>query len=105
MRLKMYNNATTGTLLIADQATRAQYYAAWPGTKPIAVHAEGQTVADILALVRQHRKQTHFCHISTADEIALLRAAKAEGLPISIGVTPHHLFLTDSDVARRSLAR
>jgi dihydroorotase-like cyclic amidohydrolase len=98
--LKMYNNATTGHLLIPDQTTRTRHFAAWPGTKPIAVHAEGSTVADILALVRQHRKPVHFCHISTADEIALLRAAKADGLPVSVGVTPHHLFLTDADVRR-----
>lgn len=97
--LKMYNNATTGTLLIADQAARADHYRAWPPGKIIAVHAEGQTVADILALVRQFRRPTHFCHISTTEEIALLRDAKAEGLPVTVGVTPHHLFLTDDDVA------
>lgn len=96
--LKIYNNATTGTLLIDDQALRAAHYRAWPRRKPIAVHAEGQTVAEILTLVRQYRTWTHFCHISTAEEIALLRAAKAEGLPVSIGVTPHHLWLTEDDV-------
>ncbi|GAB4573854.1 MAG: dihydroorotase [Anaerolineae bacterium] len=98
--LKIYNNATTGSLLVDDQALRARFYAAWPAGRVIAVHAEGETVAEILALVRQTRKATHFCHISTAEEIALLRAARAEGLPISIGVTPHHLYLTEKDVSR-----
>ncbi len=97
--LKIYNNETTGTLLIDNHAARARHYAAWPGHKPIAVHAEAQTVADILSLVRQYRKPTHFCHICLAEEIDLLRAAKNEGLPISVGVTPHHLYLTDADVA------
>jgi carbamoyl-phosphate synthase/aspartate carbamoyltransferase/dihydroorotase len=96
--LKMYNNATTGTLLLANQAAREAHFRAWPAGRVIAVHAEGQTVADILALVRLTRKHTHFCHISTAEEIALLRAAKADGLPVSVGVTPHHLFLTERDV-------
>ena len=96
--LKIYNNATTGDLLIEDQAQRAVHYRAWPG-RIIAVHAEGQTVADILALVRATGQRTHFCHISAAEEIALLRAAKAEGLPVTVGVTPHHLFLTEDDVA------
>ncbi len=96
--LKMYNNATTGTLLLADQPTREAHFRAWPAGRVIAVHAEDQTVADILALVRRYRKHTHFCHISMAEEIALLRAAKAEGLPVSVGVTPHHLFLTERDV-------
>jgi carbamoyl-phosphate synthase/aspartate carbamoyltransferase/dihydroorotase len=97
--LKIYNNATTGNLLIEDQAMRDRVYAAWPHTRVIAVHAEGPTVAEILALVRKYRTWTHFCHISTAEEITLLRAAKAEGLPLSVGVTSHHLYLTETDVA------
>ncbi len=96
--LKIYNNATTGTLLVDDQHERERHYRAWASTKPIAVHAEGETVADILTLVRQYRRFTHFCHISTKYEIDLLRAAKQEGLPISIGVTPHHLYLTEPDL-------
>ncbi len=95
--LKLYNNATTGNLLLANQAVRERHIRAWPAGKVIAVHAEGQTVADILALVRRYRKHTHFCHISTAEEIELLRAAKSEGLPVSVGVTPHHLWLTERD--------
>ncbi len=96
--LKIYNNQTTGTLLIEDQAERDDHYRGWNTGKPIAVHAEGETVAQILELVRRYRKQTHFCHISTQYEIELLRAAKQERLPISIGVTPHHLFLTEADL-------
>lgn len=96
--MKIYNNSTTGDLLIEDQSLREEHYRAWPTTRPIAVHAEGETVRDILALVRQYRKQTHFCHICTAEEIRDLEAAKEEGLPISIGVTPHHLYLTEDDI-------
>jgi carbamoyl-phosphate synthase/aspartate carbamoyltransferase/dihydroorotase len=96
--LKIYNNATTGTLLIEEQDLRARCYRAWPAGKMIAVHAEGRTVADILALVREYRKPTHFCHISTAEEIAYLTEAKAQGLPVTVGVTPHHLTLTEDDV-------
>lgn len=96
--LKIFNNSTTGNLLIADQGQRAQHYAAWPSGRVIAVHAEDETVLDILALVREYRKHTHFLHISTAQEIAWLTAAKAEGLPITIGVCPHHLYLTEDDL-------
>lgn len=97
--LKIYNNATTGTLLIDDQAVREKHYAAWPDEKPIAVHAEEDTVLDILALVRTYHKRTHFLHVSTAQELAYLAAAKAEGLPVTIGVCPHHLWLTENDLS------
>ncbi len=98
--LKLYNNATTGDLLIDDQGTRAQHYAHWTSDKPIALHAEGETVPDLLALVRQYGRRTHFLHVSSAEEMGYLRAAKAEGLPITIGVCPHHLWLTQDDLPR-----
>ena len=97
--LKIFNNSTTGNLLIEDQAQRDAHYAAWPASKPISVHAEDKTVLDIVALVRKYRKHTHFLHISTADEIRYLTDAKNEGLPVTIGVCPHHLYLTQADVA------
>ncbi len=97
--LKIYNNETTGDLLIEEQALRDSLFAAWPAGKPLAVHAEEQTVADILELVRRHRRYVHFCHISSAAELGMLAAAKEASLPVSIGVCPHHLFLTRDDLA------
>ena len=38
--------------------------------------------------------------MSERAEIDVLRAAKTEGLPISVGVTPHHLYLTAADAER-----
>ncbi len=40
----------------------------------------------------------HICHISTRRGLELVRAAKAEGLPVTCEVTPHHLFLTEDDI-------
>lgn len=97
--LKIYNNATTGNLLIDAQQDRARHYEAWPVDGIVAVHAEGETVRQILEHVRNTGRHTHFCHINTAEEIGTLQAAKEEGLPVSIGVTPHHLYLTEDDVA------
>lgn len=96
--LKIFNNSTTGNLLIDNQPMRDKHYAAWSEKRLIAVHAEEETVLDILEMVRKHRKRTHFLHISTAKEIEYLKAAKEEGLPVTIGVCPHHLFMTEADV-------
>lgn len=40
----------------------------------------------------------HVCHISTARGLEYVRRAKAEGLPVTCEVTPHHLFLTEDDI-------
>ena len=95
--LKMFCNETTGDLLIEDPAVRESHFAAWRYDKPIVVHAEGETVSDILRLVAKYRRKTHFLHISTAFEIALLTEAKNAGLPVTVGVCPHHLWLTEND--------
>jgi dihydroorotase len=51
--------------------------------------------------------RVHIQHVSTAESVDLLRRARAEGLPVSGEVTPHHLALTDADVrpddARRKM--
>lgn len=40
----------------------------------------------------------HIAHISTAKGLDMIRAAKAEGLPVTCEVCPHHLFLCDEDI-------
>lgn len=97
--LKMFCNATTGDLLIEDQDMRGKHFAAWDNGKVLSVHAEGDTVHEILDIVRVNGQPTHFLHISTVEEINYLTAAKEEGLPVTIGVCPHHLWLTQDDLS------
>ena len=104
--MKMYCNATTGTLLIEYRQERTDHAFQWVAAtgKPVAVHAEGRTVEEILDIMKMMhgRLRVHFCHISTRAEIAMLREAKRAGGygGISIGVCPHHLYLTQDDVPR-----
>ncbi len=92
--LKIYCNHTTGTLLIEDQQLLENIFQTWPSHKPILVHAEGQQLEMALQLARIYKKRLHICHISQKTEVELVRAAKKAHLPVSVGVTPHHLFLT-----------
>jgi dihydroorotase (multifunctional complex type) len=57
-------------------------------------------VARALALAERFERRVHICHVSTAQEIALIRDAKARGVPVTCEVAPHHLFLTTEDEAR-----
>ena len=61
--------------------------------------AEEAMLARDLSLVRLTRTPMHFLHLSTAGSVDLVRRAKAEGLPVTAEVTPHHLLLTDAEVA------
>ena len=51
-----------------------------------------------IELSRSTHCDLHICHISTKKGLDLVRAAKAEGLPVTCEVTPHHLFLCEDDI-------
>ena len=40
----------------------------------------------------------HLCRLSSASGIAMVRAAKADGLPVTCDVSAHHLHLCDVDI-------
>ena len=50
-------------------------------------------VKTLIALVKEHKRHTHICHMSTAAEIHLLDPTRGV-LPITIEACPHHLFLS-----------
>lgn len=51
-------------------------------------------------LVRQIGARYHVLHVSTAQTVALVKAAKRENLQVSCEVTPHHLWLTEEACLR-----
>lgn len=57
--------------------------------------AESIAIARDLALVRMTGARVHFRQVTTRGGLALIRAAKAEGLSVTAGITPAHLFLSD----------
>lgn len=65
----------------------------WPAAGEVVMLARD------LELVRATGARYHAAHLSVAGAVELARQAKAEGLPITAEVTPHHLLLTDDWVA------
>lgn len=95
--LKIYVSETFGSLRIDNLQTLAQFFAAWPGPGPIAVHAEDMMLATCITLADLYHQPLHVVHVSLKSEIELIRKAKEQGKAVTCEVTPHHLFLTDSD--------
>lgn len=62
--------------------------------------AEDVMVARDVILVEETGGRYHVQHLSTARSLEIVRRAKERGLPVSCEVTPHHLLLTDEEVAR-----
>ncbi|MCL4871135.1 MAG: amidohydrolase family protein [Anaerolineae bacterium] len=98
--LKIYLNDTFGQLRVEDVPTLRACFQTWPHHKLIAMHAEKQSVAVGIGFAAAYNRPVHFCHISRREEIELIADAKAQGLPVTCEVTPHHLFLTTADAQR-----
>ncbi|MBT2185696.1 dihydroorotase [Sphingobium nicotianae] len=60
--------------------------------------AEAIAIARDIALAREAGATIHFRMVTTAAGFDLIRAAKAEGLPVTCGVSPSYLFLNDNAV-------
>lgn len=95
--LKVYLDQTYGTLRMRSLAALLSHFRTWPAHYPIAVHAEGLSAAMAIGLARSYGRRLHLCHVSRADELALVRAAKESGASLTCEVAPHHLFLTEKD--------
>ena len=67
--------------------------AGWPAV------AEEAIIARDCLLAAHVGSRVHFCHVSTAGSVELVRWAKGKGWDVTAEVTPHHLFLTDDLVA------
>lgn len=52
-------------------------------------------VEKAIQLTRRYGNRLYILHVSTADEIQLIKQAKKEGLSVFAEVTPHHLFLNE----------
>lgn len=63
--------------------------------KGIPAEAEASIVKRDVELARTTGGKLHIAHVSTAESVAIIRRAKAEGINVTAEVTPHHLTLTE----------
>jgi dihydroorotase len=64
----------------------------WPSV------AESTMIARDAALAAYEQARIHVQHLSAAESVEVVRAAKAAGVQISAEASPHHLCLTDEEV-------
>lgn len=60
--------------------------------------AEEVIVARDVMLAQHTDSRIHVAHVSTAGSVDVIRWAKKKGIKVTAEVTPHHLFLTTSEV-------
>jgi allantoinase len=86
-------DAATDGLLYADWRSYATYLASRPD------QAELEAIRLMIRLCRRYRFRLHIVHLSTSLALEELRAARAEGLPITVETCPHYLHFAAEEIA------
>jgi len=73
-------------------------YAAAHGHKGICSESEWGQIRRDLALAERTGCRYHVCHISCAESVELIRAAKARGVRVTCETGPHYLSLCEDDL-------
>lgn len=59
---------------------------------------EHRAIEMMIRLCREYNCRVHVVHLSSADAVPALRAAREEGLPITVETCPHYLFFASEEV-------
>lgn len=97
--LKLYLNNTTGGYLLDAKHLR-EIYAAWPKESVVLLHVEEDVIDIAIESLEGLSRPVHVCHMPSKVILEKIIAAKQAGLPVTCGVCPHHLFLTNEDLDR-----
>jgi allantoinase len=84
------------SLLPIDPAADARAYATWLHSRP--PRAEVDAIAQLIALCREFGAHIHIVHVAALDALPMLRAARAEGLPITVETCPHYLTFSAEEI-------
>jgi carbamoyl-phosphate synthase/aspartate carbamoyltransferase/dihydroorotase len=102
--IKLYLDQTFGDLRLDDQEAWAVHLEQWPEDSVLVAHAEGGTLDSLLRLADWAERPVHIAHVATAHDIGLIADAKEQGQPVTCEVTPHHLFLDETNAPPGSWA-
>lgn len=84
--------AATHRLAKADWSKYATYLQSRPD------EGELSAIRLMLALCREYGFRLHIVHLATGQALDILRAAKSEGLPISVETCPHYLHFSSDKI-------
>ncbi|KAJ3312934.1 hypothetical protein HDV04_002591 [Boothiomyces sp. JEL0838] len=74
----------------------AEYFRAWPQSRPIVVKAHGQSLTSALLLASLHNRSIHFTQIFTADDMKVLLLGRVQGINVTFDVSVYNLFFNNS---------
>ncbi len=90
--LEPIENAAAASLVGSDPRAYQTFLRSRPRV------SENEAVALMIRLCRETKARVHIVHLSSADALPLLRAARAEGLPLTVETCPHYLTFAAEEI-------
>lgn len=78
-------------------ASISAHFTSWPAYKPIITDARATDLASVLLLASLHNRSIHITGVSSADDLELIKMAKAKDLKVTCDVAVYSLFLSQSE--------
>lgn len=72
------------------------HFASWPVAKPIITDARATNLASVLLLASLYNRSIHVTGVSSADDLELIKMAKAKDLQVTCDVAVFSLFLSQA---------
>jgi allantoinase len=94
--LPLMVHAEDPALIGAAPAGGARDYASYLASRP--VEAERSAIELIVRLMRECPTRVHIVHLSSARSLDVVRAARAEGLPLTVETCPHYLTFAAEEI-------
>ena len=79
-----------------DPASDPRQHATWLDSRP--PDSEHAAIALLIELARETGAHIHIVHLSSADALSMLDAARATGLPLTVETCPHYLTFAAEEV-------
>lgn len=89
-------HAEDPAVLAAAPARPGPRYADFLASRPAA--AEDAAISELVALARQFGARVHILHLSSASALPVLRAARGDGVRLTVETCPHFLTLAAEEV-------
>ena len=82
--------------LIGSPAGQPSVYATYLATRP--PEAELDAIRLMIRLAQEHNARVHIVHVSSAEGVAAIAAAKTAGIPVTAETCPHYLTFAADDI-------
>ncbi len=90
-------HAEDPTVIGAHAVDHTTAYAEFLGSRP--PEAENTAIETVIEAARATGCRVHIVHLSSAEAVPALRAARADGVRLSVETCPHYLTLAAEDIA------